>query len=94
MHVSSVDKHGMGGAGGRMTPLSWLLATFTIIGMVTVYRWCFWQFYSALSLLDEWATERAHNLCGQAILDYEFDRGVDALASLKFAHMIMRGGSK
>lgn len=39
--------------------------------------------------VDQWASRRAIIKCGQAILDYEWDRSVNPVAAHKFAHKIM-----
>lgn len=39
--------------------------------------------------VDQWAHRRAIIKCGQAILDYEWDRSGNPVAALKFAHKIM-----
>ena len=83
------DEYGLGGTGGRMSPLSWILVALSWIGAFAVGKWSRDQLSMALSILDAWATERAHNLCGQAILDYEFDRGVDGLTAWEYAHRMM-----
>jgi hypothetical protein len=39
--------------------------------------------------VDQWAHRRAIIKCGQAILDYEWDRSGNPVAAHKFAHKIM-----
>ena len=43
--------------------------------------------------VDQWAHRRAIIKCGQAIFDYEFDRGVDGMTAYRYAIKIMRGGA-
>ena len=86
------DEYGLGGAGGRMTPLSWLLFALSCIGAFTVGKWSRDQFSEALGLLDAWADNRAFMLCARAIVTYEFQRGRHIGPSIEYALRIMRGG--
>ena len=61
------------------------------VGVAAITRTIGTAIGDALWKLNEWSDYRAYFLCGQAILDYEFDRGVDGLTAYKFAHKIMRG---
>lgn len=41
--------------------------------------------------IDKLSRIRAYNSIGQAILDYEFDRGVNGMSAWNYARYIMRG---
>ena len=72
-----------------MTALSWLLFALSCIGAFNVGAWSRRQVCELMSIIDEWANNRAFVLCGQAILDYEFNRGVDGLTAWKYARRMM-----
>ena len=74
-----------------MNELQWLLFALTCIGAWNVGAWLRRQYMAAWRMLDAWSEHRAYVLCGQAILDYEFDRGVDGMTAHRYAHKIMRG---
>ena len=88
------DEYGLGGAGGRMSPLSWLLVALSWIGAFAVGKWSRDLFSAALDMLDAWADNRAFMLCAHAIVAYEFQRGRHIGPSIKYALKIMRGGSR
>ena len=74
-----------------MNELQWFLFALTCIGAWNVGAWVFRQYMDAWRMLDEWSARRAYLLCGQAILDYEFKRGVHIGEALRYAMKIMRG---
>ena len=76
-----------------MNELQWFLFALTCIGAWNVGAWCRRQYMDAWRMLDEWSKQRAYVLCGEAILDYEFDRGVDGITAYRYALKIMRGGA-
>ena len=74
-----------------MTELQWLLFALTCIGAWNVGAWCRRQYMGVWMLLDAWSEHRAYLLCGRAIVDYEYRRGVHIGEALRFAMKIMRG---
>lgn len=85
------DEYGLGGAGGRMTPLSWLLAAFTLIGAFNFYRWCWHQFCDAWRSADRWSRHRAARLIGKAIFLHEMETNGDEDKAFDFTVWIMHG---
>lgn len=69
--------------------MAWATIGFSWVGIFTVARWIGDKVGTLAWEIDAWSEERAYALCGQAILDYEFNRGVDGLAAWKYAHRMM-----
>ena len=61
------------------------------VGVAAITRTIGTAIGDALWNFNEWSWDRAYNLCWQAILDYEFGRGVDGMTAHRYAHKIMRG---
>jgi len=71
----------------------WLLFALTCIGAWSVGAWLRRQCMDAWRMLDTWSEHRAYLLCGGAIVDYEYRRGVHIGEALRFAMKIMRGAA-
>ena len=74
-----------------MNELQWLLFALTCIGAWSVGAWLLRQYMDAWRMLDAWSEHRAYLLCGMAIVDYEYRRGVHNGEALRFAMKIMLG---